>query len=1102
MSFVQTVTILITDLVGSTGLESRIGPKAADELRSEHFSLLRSAVDETGGREVKNRGDGLFIVFSSASQAVSCAVAVQQRFELRNRTSDEQLSIRVGLSAGDATVTDGDYFGRSVTEAARLCDRAGGGQILANQLIGHLTGGRDGHTFKSIGELALKGFPEPVNAVEVGWAPLGEQGPSLPLPPRLQEMPHGGFVGRAGELRRLRKLVGGATEVECRLALISGEPGIGKTRLSIHTAREARFHGAVVLYGRSEEELALPHGPWVEALTHYVEHAPETLLRAHVEQHGGELTRLIPALAERLADVPSPRETDPDTERHLLFGAVVGLLCGATSNAPLVLVLDDLHWADKATLLLLKHVVSRAYGMQALIIGTYRESDLAREHPLLELLAHLHREQKVERIALEGLEEPDIVRMIERATGHELDEAGLGLSKQLYFETDGNPFYTGELLRHLIESGALYQRDGGRWAVHAGPAELGLPRSVHEVLGRRIDRLGQGAREALSVAAVIGRDFDVDLLLRVMEASDAELLELLEQAVAAAALIESTTVPGRFSFAHALINHALYEDLGTTRRVRLHRRIGEVLEEVLAGEPGARISELAYHWAKAAVDLPKVVTYARLAGERALGDLAPDEAIRWFQQALELQGRHPEVDQTQRCDILIGLGEAERQAGKASFRETLLEASSLAFELGDADRAARAALANNRGVQSFFGEVDEERLVALERALELDGSANPGRRAVLMSLQALELQLGPNHERRRALIDKSLALARDADDPRALANVLRNLMPATTGPDTFELNRPLVKELSTLAKEVRDPALEFWATDFETFDKALYGEPGEGSFARTRALADDLGQPSLRWFALFHSACEALLRGNLGEAEHFADEALQAGGGAGQPDAVVVHRTVLLPIRVYQGRAREVVEAYELRAKEHARNPTPARARVNTRPLRRASMAWAYCWSGRTAQGAELVDAAARDRFDQVPWDQTRLTVLALFADAASLAGVPNAAAVLYRLLEPFAGQVVSNAASAYGHVSTYLALAAATAGWDDRADEYFALACDLQEQKGMLLWAARAHLGWAEALAHRRRNAPARAEAARALALAREHGYKAIQLRAANLAG
>jgi class 3 adenylate cyclase len=1107
MSSVQTVTILITDLVGSTGLESRIGPAAADELRSEHFSLLRSAIGEASGQEVKNTGDGLIAAFDSASQAVSCAVAVQQRFERRNRKSDEQLMIKVGLSVGDATVTDGDYFGMPVIEAARLCDRAHGGRILAKEIVAHLAGGRHDRPFKAIGGLELKGLPEPLNAVEVGWEPLGEEGSSLPLPPRLREMPPGAFMGRAAERTRLREQFEQAIEDEGRLALISGEPGIGKTSLSVHAALEARSRGAVVLYGRCDEDLALPYGPWVEAVTHYVEHAPEWVLRAHVEQHGGELTRLVPVLGERLSDVPSPRKTDPDTERYLLSGAVVGLLREASSEETVVLVLDDLHWADKPTLLLLKHVVSRGQGMHTLIIGTYRESDLSRGDPVSEVLADLHREERVERIALEGLEEPDIVGIMERASGHELDEAGLGLSKQLFSETDGNPFYTVELLRHLTESGTLFQQDGGRWAVRGGASELGLPQSVHEVLGRRIDRLGQGAQVALSVAAVIGRDFDVDLLLQVTEDSDDELLELLEQAVAASILIESAIVPGRFSFAHALINHSLYEDLGTTRRARLHRRIGEVLEELLGREPGARVSELAYHWAKAVpVDPPRAISYARLAGARALEELGPDEALRWFQQALEFQGQQSEVDPVGRCDILIGLGEAQRQTGEPSFRETLLEASNLASELGDADRAARAALANNRGVQSIFGEVDEERFTALERALELDRFANPARCARLMSLQALELQLGPHHERRLALVDKALALARAAGDPRALANVLRNSMVALTGVGELRAHGPgIPEELSKTAKEVRDPALEFWVADIEGHSKALRGqlEPGEGNFGRARALADDLGQPSLRWFALWHSACEALLRGNLVKAERFAEEALQAGGGAGQPDARGVYTTALVAIRIHQSRAKEIVETPQaLKPAENLRNPPSVRAREsNLWAVRRAGLAWIYSWLGRTAEGAAIVHEAARDRFDHVPWDQMRLSALALYADAASHGGVRDAAAVLYELLEPWADEVVWNGASAYGHVSTYLALSAATVGWDERADEHFALACDLQEKTGMLLWAARAHLGWAEALASRGKTEHAQAEAARALALAAEHGYRAIELRAASLA-
>jgi hypothetical protein len=209
-----------------------------------------------------------------------------------------------------------------VIEAARLCDRAQGGQILAKEIVAHLAGARHESSFKSVGDLELKGLPEALSTVEVGWEPLGDEGPSLPLPPRLQEMPPGGFVGRAPERGRLSELFREASEGNRRLVLISGEPGIGKTRLSTHEALEARSEGAVVLYGRGDEELRVPYGPWVEALSHYVEHASEDVLRAHAERHGGELARLVPKLRARLTDLQPATETDPDTERFLLWGAV------------------------------------------------------------------------------------------------------------------------------------------------------------------------------------------------------------------------------------------------------------------------------------------------------------------------------------------------------------------------------------------------------------------------------------------------------------------------------------------------------------------------------------------------------------------------------------------------------------------------------------------------------------------------------------------------------------------------------------------------------------------------------------------------------------
>ncbi|HEY4426964.1 MAG TPA: AAA family ATPase [Solirubrobacteraceae bacterium] len=1090
MASLETVTVMITDLVGSTGLESRIGPAAADELRGEHFGLIRAALEQSGGREVKSTGDGLMVVFDSAAQAVSCAVAVQQRFERRNRRAPEQLIVKVGLSTGDASVQGGDYFGMPVIEAARLCEQCRGSEILAKELLAHLAAGR-GHEFTSRGALELKGLPEPLAAVEVAWQAREE---SRPLPPRLQEMPPGGFVGRAHEAERLAELLSKSSDGQRRLVLISGEPGIGKTRLATHAALEARSSaGALVLYGRCDEELAIPYGAWVEALQHLVDHAPRSVLSAHAERHGGDLSRLVPQLRERLPDLPAPRETDADTERYLLWGAVVSLLCEASAQEPLVVVLDDLHWADKPTLLLLKHFLKQGQGARVLILGTYRDSDLTRAHPLAEVLADLHRVEGVDRVTLDGLSQEDIVEIMERAGGHELDQASLALSVELHRETDGNPFYAAELLRHLLESGTIYREENGRFTVRGNLSELGMPQSVREVLGRRVDRLGERAREVLSTAAVIGREFDIDLLAAVSERSEDELLQDLEEAVSASVLSESANVPGRFYFAHALVNHTLYEDLGPTRRARTHRRIAEALEAALGEDPGARVGELAHHWAKAtkAVDIPKAVTYARMAGARALSELAPDEALRWFSQALELLGRG--ADEAERCELLIGLGEAQRQSGDAAFRETLLEASSVASELGDAQRAARAALANNRGEPSAYGQVDEERVAAIERALELEGaSGDPARRALLLSLQSMELVYELDHEPRRALAEQALALAREAGDPRTLARVLVNHWYAFWAPDTLAQRRELLTEMLQSAASAGDPALDFFGANRELNIRIEGGEMDLAVAAADREVASSEahGEPTARWIARSNAAVLAILHGELEQAERLSEEAVQIAADAGQPDGYMIHGAQIMEIRFYQGRSEEVIELLEQGV---AANPRIA--------AWRAALARMLCWHGRTEEAAAIVTEAARDSFEDIPLDNVRTAALALYADAAAMAGVTDAAQVLYELIEPWGEQIVWNGAVTYGHASTYMGLLAGTLNWDERADKHLARSCDFHEANRMPLWAARAHLGWAEALSRRGETERARSEAARALELSRRHGYRLFEPRAAAIA-
>jgi class 3 adenylate cyclase/tetratricopeptide (TPR) repeat protein len=1088
MAQTETVTVMITDLVGSTGLESRIGPGAADELRAEHFGLIRSALGEKGGREVKNTGDGLMVAFDSAADAVACAVAVQQRLERRNRNAAEQLLVKVGLSSGDASVQGDDYFGMPVVEAARLCEAARGGQVLAKELVAHLAAGRGGE-FSAVGPLELKGLPEPLATVEVSWRSSEERSP---LPLRLQELPPGGFVGREQEKAKLSELFGAASSGERRLALLSGEPGIGKTRLATHTALEERSSAdALVLYGRCDEELAIPYGAWVEALSHLVEHAPEALLRIHAERHGGELQRIVPQLKDRLPDLPDPRKTDPDTERYLLWGAVVGLLVEASSREPVILILDDLHWADKPTLLLLKHLLKEGQGAYLLIIATYRESDLHRSHPLAELLADLPRIGGVERLALPGLSQEEIVQIMERAGGHELDQGLTALSRELHRETDGNPFYTGELLRHLLETGTIYQQDGGRFTVKGELSGLGLPQSVREVLGRRVERLGEQTCTLLSLAAVIGREFDLELLAAVSGADEDQVLERLEEAVYASVLSESAT-SGRFYFAHALINHTLYEDLGQTRRARTHRRIAEALEAQLGEDPGARVGELAHHWAQAtsAVDLSKAVTYARMAGERALSELAPDEAVRWFSQAVELAGDR--VEPTERCELLIGLGEAQRQSGEAAFRETLLQASRIASELDDAERAARAVLANSRGEPSAYGQVDEEFVGAIERALELQGpDGDTATRALLLSLQSLELAFEFDHRPRRELAEGALALAREAGDASTLARVLIAYFYAVWAPDTLERRRELFPELLDSAMRSRDPALEYWAANREYGTVAMeVGELERAGAATEREIAlSEKGEPTMRWVTTFNGAGLALLRGDLARAERLAEEAVQIGADAGQPDAYMVYSGQLQEIRLYQGRGGELIELLE---QSVAANPGI--------PAWRAALAQTLGWVGRTERSAAIVADAATDGFEHVHWDQFRLATLAMYAEAATLAEVSGAAGVLYELIEPWADQIAWVGAITYGQASTYLGLLATALGRHEHADEHFKRSCEFHEANELLLWAARAHLGWAEALAGRGETEPARSEAARALELSREHRYGLFEPRAAAL--
>jgi class 3 adenylate cyclase/ATP/maltotriose-dependent transcriptional regulator MalT len=1092
------ITVLFTDLVGSTELQSALAPEAADELRNKHFSALRQAIAASGGTEVKNLGDGIMVVFPAASSALGCAVAMQQLVHRDNAWAERPLGLRVGLSSGEATKEGDDYFGDPVIEAARLCAKAEAGQILATNVAKVNAGRRSSHAFNALGELELKGLPDPVETVEVAWVPLGDNvlAPGrVPLPVRLRHAPGVGVVGRQDELATLDAAAKRVASGEGReLVFIAGEPGQGKTTLVAEFARRAHEARMTVLLGRCDEDVGAPYRPFHELLSHLVSHMDETILRSHISAQGGELDRMVPALRQRLGEVPPKQSTDAETERYLLYAAVAGLLEIASTEVPVVLVLDDLHWADKPSLQLLRHLVTHSATQRLLLIGTYRDAELLSSHPLEEALAGLHREPTgVSTINLGGLEDTGVIAFMEAAAGHELDDAGVGLAHQLYRETDGNPFYVAEMLRHLSESGAIVQDSAtGRW-VAAESDQLSLPHSVRTVIGTRVSRLGDQATKVLSTASVIGRDFDVELLCEVTGVDEDDLLDLLDAAERATVVHEVEGQPGRYTFSHALIQHTLYEDLNATRRTRMHRQVGEAIERLHPSEPDEYVGELARHFSLATkpTDVMKAIAYSTRAGDAALKALAPDDGVRYFSQALELCFAATGMEPNLRVDLLIALGTAQRQAGIPAFRETLLEAARGAHNLGDSDRMVAAALANSRGYFSSLGQIDSEKVEVLEAAINALPEADSLERARLLATLCSELQFGGSSEECLALADEAKAMARRLGDGATLLEVFTRCSPATAIPSRLAPQLVEIVEYSAAADNLGDPLNRFWAATevaWRAFRSGQF-ELADERLAVVDSLAARLQQPAIVWLATCRSAARALSLGDLAKAEEVAAAALEVGTSSGQPDAFDVYGIQLMGTRLQQGRFGEMAS---LIAEVAEQNPAI--------PAYTAALAVSRLEAGDEVGARHLIERAAAESF-VIAEDSGWLDCMVLYARVVIDLGLHEHANTLLDQLAPFHDQVPHNGYIPHEPVATFLGALATVLGRYKYAELCFKEAENLNTRGGMRFAEAHTKMLWGRMLRLRGDDddaARAQAMLIEARELAINNGYGAIERHAA----
>ena len=512
----------------------------------------------------------------------------------------------------------------------------------------------------------------------------------------LDSLAGGVFVGRQREMGELKAALEDTLSGRGRLVTLVGEPGIGKTRTALELATYAGLRQAQVLWGRCyEDEGAPPYWPWVQAIRSYVRDVDPDQLRSEMGAGAADIAEVVSDVREQLPGLETPQQLEPEQARFRLFDSITAFLKSAGRRQPIVLVLDDLHWADHPSLLLLEFVARELASARVMVIGTYRDADLSRQHPLSRSLGELNRERLFQRVLLRGLDQEDVARFIELASGVTPPP---GMLEAVHRQTEGNPLFVTEVVRLLVQEGELTQATADRrdsWSVR-------IPEGVREVIGRRLDRLSERCNETLTIASVIGREFTLEQLRPLVEdMSEDRLLEVLEEALSARVIEEPAHAVGRYQFTHALIQETLSGELSTTGKVRLHARIAESLEATYGEEAEAHAAELAYHFAEAQTVLgtDRLALYSLLAGERALAAFAWEEGQAHFQRGLTAKGVEltgsESADDEEAAALLFGQGRAMLSTAKRQEFHVAVDSLGRAFDYfadaGEIEKAVSVA---------------------------------------------------------------------------------------------------------------------------------------------------------------------------------------------------------------------------------------------------------------------------------------------------------------------------------------------------------------------------------------------------------------------------
>jgi len=662
-----TVTIMFTDMEGSTNLLSTRGFTESHEIMKAYESIIDEKVAEHAGRRIKGLGDGLMVSFGSSRHGVECALEIQKAIaEYSRQNPERKIRIRIGLNTGEVVEEGGDIFGAAVNVAARVAGKAKGGEILVSDVVRALVGPLAEIKFDYKGAYKLKGFPD-------RWR-IHKVTPGESTTTMTAALPTGGgFVGREQERLDIRMVLDRAVTGSGGLVFITGAPGIGASRLAAELGTDAERKGWMVLSGRCTEQGVAPYAPFRDVLGTAVATAGAKTLQDAVGGNGPLLAQIVPALRQKVRGMPAATDVTPDKLRERMFHAIFDFLVGCQGTKPLLIVLDDLQWADEASILLLRDLAERLGSSRAVIVGTYWESELDSGRPFTPIVSRLLRRRRAQRIGLGRLTDREVEKMVAGLAETPVTPVQL---LGIQAATDGNPLFVEHSYLYMAASESML---GGSGRVQASFTEedLELAQSVRGLIGRRLERLSEPAQRMLVAAAVVGRDFDIALLEAFGELSGHELREALDEATRGHFLINSA--PDRYRFGHELVRQRVLAVLPLPRLQAYHLAVAETLERVYGKSASERAGEIGYHLYQAGTAADPVRTSANLAqaAKNALAVGAFEDVLRLIESTLSLL---PGDKMRERAEALSMRGQAFWGLGRIEEAKAALNGASQRYE--------------------------------------------------------------------------------------------------------------------------------------------------------------------------------------------------------------------------------------------------------------------------------------------------------------------------------------------------------------------------------------------------------------------------------------